>query len=64
MPVERGNWSQSVILSPPRMERICPYGHGSLAEPQAHTSTRQDAVWTGHDDDIWKELAEIERRER
>ncbi len=64
MPVERGNWSRPVILSPPEMERICPYGHGTLAEPQAHLSTSGDAVWTGHDDDIWKELAEIERRER
>ncbi|HNY41800.1 MAG TPA: hypothetical protein PKJ41_15475 [Bryobacteraceae bacterium] len=64
MPVERGNWSQTMILSPPEMERICPYGHGTLAEPQAHVSTRQDKVWTEHDDDIWKELAGIKGPDR
>lgn len=61
MPVERGNWSLTVILSPPEMERICPYGHGTLAEPQAHLSTSQDAVWTEHDDDIWRELTGAKR---
>ena len=64
MPVERGNWSLSVILSPPEMERICPYGHGTLAEAETHTSTSQDPVWTEHDDDIWKELAGLDRRDR
>jgi hypothetical protein len=64
MPVERGNWSRPVILSPPEMESICPYGHGALAEPQIHLSTRQDAVWTENDDDIWQELARTQDRER
>lgn len=63
MPVERGSWSTPVILSPPEMESICPYGHGALAEPQIHFSTRQDAVWTEHGDDIWKELARTQDRE-
>jgi len=63
MPVERGNWSLTVLLSPPEMERICPYGHGTLAEPQAHVSTRQEAVWTEHDD-IWKELTSAKGQDR
>jgi len=64
MPVERGSWSRPVILSPPEMESICPYGHGALAEPQIHLSTRQDAVWTENDDDIWQELTRTQDRER
>lgn len=63
MPVERGNWSRPVILSPPEMESICPYGHGTLAEPQVHLSTRQDATWSEHGDDIWQELVRTQDRE-
>lgn len=63
MPVERGSWSTPIILSPPELESICPYGHGTLAEPQAHLSTRQETVWTEHNDDIWQELARTQDRD-
>ncbi|MBA3975560.1 MAG: hypothetical protein C0504_15240 [Candidatus Solibacter sp.] len=64
MPVESGSWSRPVILGPPEMESICPYGHGALAEPQIHLSTRQDAVWKENGNDIWQELARTRDRER
>lgn len=64
MPVEHGNWSRPLILNPLETESICPYGHGTLAEPQIHLSTRQNAVWTEHEGDIWQELARTEDRRR
>jgi len=62
MPVERGSWSFATLLNPPEMERICPFGHGTLAEPQVHSSTTPDPVWTPHDD-IWKELEQFDSRD-
>lgn len=61
MPVERGSWSKATLLSPPETESICPFGHGTLAQPEVHGSTRQDPVWTEHQD-IWKELEDLEQR--
>jgi hypothetical protein len=63
MPVESGSWRYATLLSPPGMERICPYGHGTLAVPQVHTSTSQETSWTAHED-IWKELEQLESRDR
>lgn len=64
MPLNRGSWSKAVLLNPPGTEMICPYGHGTLAEPDVHLPGAPGAVWTEHGDDIWKELEELERRER
>jgi hypothetical protein len=62
MPVARGRWDRAALFSPPEMQRICPYGHGTLATPEAHVASAQPAVWIQHDD-IWKELRELEGRE-
>ncbi|MGD0580213.1 MAG: hypothetical protein ABSC08_14940 [Bryobacteraceae bacterium] len=62
MPLETGSWSRATLLSPPQMESICPYGHGTLTEPEVHTTGQKPAEWTPHDDDIWKELESLDRR--
>jgi hypothetical protein len=55
MPVERGSWSFAALLSPPKLESICPYGHGTLAEPEVHLSASPPKHWRDHED-MWKEL--------
>ena len=62
MPLETGSWSGATLLSPPQRESICPYGHGTLTEPEVHTNARKPAEWRPHDDDIWKELESLDKR--
>jgi hypothetical protein len=64
MPVNRGSWGRATLMSPPETEMICPYGHGTLAEADTHLPTAHGSQWTEHSDDIWKELEELEGRER
>ncbi len=56
MPVETGSWSSILQFGRPRMEYICPYGHGTLREDELHISGLSAAEWTANSDDIWAEL--------
>jgi hypothetical protein len=56
MPVETGSWSYMLQLGRPRIEYICPYGHGTLKEDELQISGLEDPEWTPHSDDIWEEL--------
>jgi hypothetical protein len=56
MPVETGSWSRMLQLGQPRIEYICPYGHGTLREAELQISGLQNPEWTPHSDDIWEEL--------
>jgi hypothetical protein len=56
MPVETGSWSRMLQLGRPRIEYICPYGHGTLKEDELQISGLQEPEWTPHSGDIWEEL--------
>jgi hypothetical protein len=56
MPIETGSWSRILQFGHPRIEYICPYGHGTLKEDELQISGRSSAEWTPHSDDIWAEL--------
>jgi hypothetical protein len=56
MPVETGSWSRMLQFGRPRIEYICPYGHGTLREDELQISGLQNPEWTPHSDDIWEEL--------
>jgi hypothetical protein len=56
MPVQRGHWGMATLLNPVHSESICPYGHGTLAEPDVKSTSTQEVKWREHSDDIWKEL--------
>jgi hypothetical protein len=56
MPVETGSWSAILQFGRPRIEYICPYGHGTLREDEIHISGYSSAEWTANSDDIWSEL--------
>jgi hypothetical protein len=58
MPIETGSWSSILQFGRPRIEYICPYGHGTLKEEELQISGLENPEWTPHSDDIWAELCE------
>ena len=56
MPVETGSWSRMLQFGRPRIEYICPYGHGTLREDEFQISGLANPEWTRHSDDLWEEL--------
>jgi hypothetical protein len=56
MPIETGSWGQMLQLGRPRIEYICPYGHGTLKADELQISGLANPEWTPHSDDIWDEL--------
>jgi hypothetical protein len=56
MPVETGSWSRMLQFGRPRIEYICPYGHGTLKEDELQISGLANAEWTPHSEDMWEEL--------
>lgn len=56
MPVETGSWSRMLQFGRPRIEYICPYGHGTLREEELQISGRETPEWNPHSDDLWEEL--------
>ena len=55
MPVETGSWSRMLLLGRPRIEYICPYGHGTLKEEELQISGLDNPEWT-KSGDMWDEL--------
>jgi len=58
MPVETGSWSRMLQLGRPRIEYICPYGHGTLKVPEVQIAGREQPDWEQHGD-IWQELSSL-----
>jgi hypothetical protein len=56
MPIAIGSWSRVLLFGRPRIEYICPYGHGTLREDDLRISGMSSAEWTPHSDDMWAEL--------
>ena len=56
MPVETGSWHRMLQFGRPRIEYICPYGHGTLKEDELQISGSENPEWTPHSDDLWEEL--------
>lgn len=55
MPIETGSWSWMLLLGRPRIEYICPYGHGKLNVSELQISGLENPEWTAHAD-MWDEL--------
>jgi hypothetical protein len=60
MPVEKGSWGRATLFSPPRRESICPYGHGTLQEPEIHEASSEAVEWRKHRG-IWEELERVDQ---
>ena len=54
MPLATGSWTQ-VLLSRPRTEYICPYGHGTLKVEELQITGHAEPDWQANED-MWKEL--------
>ncbi len=48
--------ARPLLFGRPRIEYICPYGHGTLKEDELQISGSEDAEWTPHSGDIWEDL--------
>jgi hypothetical protein len=55
MPVETGSWSGMLQFGRPRIEYICPYGHGTLKEDEVQISGHENPQWKANAD-LWDEL--------
>jgi hypothetical protein len=56
MPIETGSWGSMLRLGLPRIESICPYGHGTLSQDELQISGPANPEWTPSGD-MWEELA-------
>ena len=56
MPIETGSRSYMLQFGQPRIESICPYGHGTLKEDELQISGLTNPEWTRNSDDIMDEL--------
>ena len=55
MPVETGSWSSMLQFGRPRIEYICPYGHGTLRQEEVQIFGLETPQWD-HTPDLWKDL--------
>jgi hypothetical protein len=62
MPVTEGDWGFAALLAPPETRSICPYGHGTLKEPEVHLTGKETTEWQRHEDDIWRELENLDTK--
>jgi hypothetical protein len=63
MPVSHGSYGQMLLFGRPRTEYICPWGHGTLTQPELHIGTREPSDWKPHDaENIWDELYALDDR--
>ncbi len=58
MPVATGSWGRATLFGRPKMEYICPYGHGTMNISQSQITGRESPEWDEHGD-MWKELESI-----
>jgi len=63
MPVALGSWGQMLQLGRPRIEYICPYGHGTLKVAELQISGLEPSEWEKHGD-MWEELLSAEKDEK
>lgn len=54
MPIVTGSWSRT-LFGRPRIEYICPYGHGKLNVAEVQISGLENPEWTPHAE-MWEEL--------
>ena len=58
MPVTQGRWHR-ILLGPPRIDYICPFGHGTLRVPELHLPATLDPTWDPIKN-MWRELEELD----
>ena len=56
MPVATGSWGFMLQLGRPRIEYICPYGHGTLKKDELQIYGSETPEWTRNSGDPWEDL--------
>jgi hypothetical protein len=64
MPVETGSRGFMLQLGRPRVEYICPYGHGTLKQEEYQTSELENPKWTESSGDMWEDLYAASKESR
>jgi hypothetical protein len=65
MPVPTGSWGRMLLLGRPRIEYICPYGHGTLKRDELQIYGPETPEWTGNSGDPWEDFcASVKEPER
>jgi hypothetical protein len=63
MPVEHGNWSHATLFAPPKLEWICPFGHGTMQQEEVQLSGARLDQWQKNDDNFWRALEDAWRKD-
>jgi hypothetical protein len=63
MPIATGSWTNLLQLGRPRIEYICPFGHGTLKVEELQITGHSEPDWQPHED-IWKELLALEESKK
>jgi len=64
MPLAIGNWSHVTLFGPaPRLEWICPFGHGTMSEVEARLSGTESDHWQKNDTDFWRAFEDAWRKD-
>jgi hypothetical protein len=63
MPVTSGSWGPMLQLGRPRVEYICPYGHGTLKVAELQISGLEPSEWQKHGD-MWEELLSPDKEKK
>jgi hypothetical protein len=58
MPLARGSFSRATIFSPPSLEWICTFGHGTMREHGASLGGPMGSEWIKNDDNFWAAFEE------
>jgi hypothetical protein len=62
MPLAEGNWSRAVLFAPPKLEWICPHGHGAMRQEEFKIGGGKPDVWTENEKDFWKAFEDAWRK--
>jgi len=62
MPIQAGSWNH-FLLDAPRIEYICPYGHGTLKVQEVQITGHEEPDWHPHED-MWKELMSLDETKK
>ena len=61
MPIETGSWGAMLQLGRPRIEYICPFGHGTLKVSEVQILGLELGDWK-ESEDMWAELSSMDHK--
>lgn len=62
MPLTQGDWSHATLFAPPKLEWICPHGHGTMRQDEFKLGGGKPDEWMQNDKDFWKAFEDAWRK--